>query len=150
MIISFAGHSFVSNQEKIKSKLKTIIREIAVREIKVFCYCGGYGEFDNLCALASRELKKEGLNIEIVYVTPYLSLSQQRKINEMQKEKIYDGVVYPPIENSPPKFAISKRNQWMREQADVVIAYVKHEYDGAAQSLLYAKRKKKKIINLHE
>lgn len=90
------------------------------------------------------------MNIEIVYVTPYLSLSQQRKINEMQKEKIYDGVVYPPIENSPPKFAISKRNQWMMEQADVVIAYVKHEYGGAAQSLLYAKRKKKKIINLHE
>ena len=51
---------------------------------------GQAAEFDYAGTQACRELKKEGLNIEIVYVTPYLSLSQQRKINEMQKEKIQE------------------------------------------------------------
>lgn len=81
-------------------------------------------------------------------MSPYISLSEQEKIKEMQNSGLCDTSIYPPIENTPPKFAIIKRNEWMMTNADVVIAYVGREYGGAYRSLQIAKRKKKKIINI--
>ena len=51
-------------------------------------------------------------------------------------------------EHIPPRFAILKRNEWMIDNADLVIAYVDHRYGGAYKSLLFAQRRKKKIINI--
>ena len=70
------------------------------------------------------------------------------KIKEMMNYDLCDTSIYPPIENVPPRFAISKRNEWMMTNADLVIAYVNHNYGGAYQSLQVAKRRKKKIINI--
>ena len=68
----------------------------------------------------------------------------------MLDRHLYDSSVYPPIENVPMRFAINKRNEWMINQADLVIAYVDHTFGGAYKTLQYAKRKKKQIINLAE
>ena len=38
----------------------------------------------------------------------------------------------------------------MMTKADVVIAYVEHEYGGAYRSLQMARRKKKRIINIYD
>lgn len=150
MIISFAGHSFLINHNEIKDNVKSTIRQIAIKGDEILCYLGGYGDFDNICTSACRELKTEGIKIKMFYITPYFSISEQNKINEIQSQKIYDGVIYPPIENVPPKFAISRRNEWMIKESDVVIVYVKHNYGGASRSLSFANRKKKTIINLYE
>ena len=150
MIITFAGHALISSNGKIKEKVKEEIRNNIVDAKSVMCYLGGYGAFDEICACACRELKQEYDNIEVVYVTPYISLSEQAKIKENQKDGLYDTSIYPPIENVPPKFAISKRNEWMITNADLVIAYVDHSYGGAYKSLQIARRKKKKIINICE
>ena len=42
------------------------------------------------------------------------------------------------------KFAISRRNEWMVDQADVVVAYVTHGWGGAAA----VERKNKRIIRV--
>ena len=42
----------------------------------------------------------------------------------------------------------SKRNEWMVDQSDVVVAYVTHNWGGAAAMLRYAERKRKHIINI--
>ena len=81
-------------------------------------------------------------------MSPYISLSEQEKIKEMQNSGLCDTSIYPPIENTSPRFAIIKRNEWMMLNADIVIAYVEREYGGAYRSLQIAKRKKKKIINI--
>ena len=60
----------------------------------------------------------------------------------------YDGSVYPPLETVPRRYAISKRNEWMVEQADVIISCVTHGWGGAATTLTYANRKKKSIISV--
>ena len=59
---------------------------------------------------------------------------------------VYDRTVYPPLETVPRRFAISHRNRWMVEVSDVVVAYVLHDWGGAATTLRYAKQKKKKIL----
>ena len=150
MIITFVGHSFVADQAKVKEAVKNLIREIIVTSDTCICYLGGYGEFDELCAGACRELKAEGKKVQTVYVTPYLSESEQGKIKELQRLGLFDLSVYPPIENVPKKYAILKRNEWMIRSADTVISYVTHTYGGAYRSLSMARRSKKNIININD
>lgn len=148
MTIAFVGHSFVTSSNRVKEMVKEQIRNNIIEPESVICYLGGYGDFDDICASACRELKREYANIEAVYVTPYISLSEQAKIKEMQRCGLCDTSIYPPIENVPPKFAISKRNERMMISADLIIAYVNRSYGGAYKSLQVAKRRKKKIINI--
>ena len=148
MIISFVGHSSVCSSEKLKELLKEQIRKSICDAEYVGCYLGGYGGFDEICASVCRELKKEYGCIELVYITPYISLSAQAKIKENEQYGLYDKSIYPPIENTPPRFAILKRNEWMVENSDLIIGYVNHDWGGAYKTLQFAKRRKKKIINI--
>ena len=150
MIIAFAGHSFISSSNRVKEVVKEQIMDSIIEVANVTCYLGGYGDFDGICANACRELKQEYHRIELVYVTPYISLSEQAKIAEMQRCGLCDTSIYPPIENVPLRFAISKRNEWMMTNADLIIAYISRNYGGAYKSLQVAKRKNKKIINVYE
>ena len=148
MIITFVGHSLVSAQEKVKIMVEEQIKANVINNERTTFYIGGYGDFDWLCAHVCRKLKKELPNSEVIYVTPYLSQSEQLKIKEMKQNRLCDASLYPPIEASPLKFAISKRNEWMVTNADLVISYVNHAFGGAYKSLQIAKRRKKKIISL--
>ena len=58
----------------------------------------------------------------------------------------YDSTVYPPLEAVPRRFAITHRNRWMVDVADVVVAYVLHDWGGAATTLRYANQKAKRSI----
>ena len=145
MIITFCGHSncLFSNEEKEKLK-QLLIKEITKNPTCKF-YLGGYGDFDSLCLRTLRELKKEFQDIELIFITPYLD----KNYSKLEYAKYhYDDIIFPPLESVPRKFAILKRNEWMVEEADLVIAYVKYSWGGAAKSLEYAKRKNKPIINL--
>ena len=61
--------------------------------------------------------------------------------------KGYDDTAYPPLESVPRRLAIIRRNEWMVDESDYIIAYVWH-YDGARNTLEIAKRKKKPIFNV--
>ncbi len=148
MTITFAGHSLVPSSGKAKEVVKEQLRIRIASAESVICYLGGYGDFDEICARACRELKKERGGIELVYVTPYMNLHEQSKIKEMQSRGLYDAYLYPPIEDTPLRFAISKRNEWMMTKADLVISYVCRSYGGAYRSLQVARRAGKEIINV--
>ena len=150
MVISFLGHSSLYNCNDLFERVKKGITEnISVDDNVVFLCCG-YGDFDDLCARVCRLIKEERENCEIVFVTPYIIVGQQEKIKNRMSLELYDSIVYPPLEKTPLKFAISKRNEWMIDQSDFVIAYVEHSFGGAYQSLNYARRKKKQIVQLQE
>ncbi|MBQ7408079.1 MAG: hypothetical protein IJW13_02250 [Clostridia bacterium] len=132
MIITFCGHSQVIFTDEEKSVLRNIlVDEINKNPISKF-YLGGYGDFDGLCLRTLRELKHDFPSIEILFITPYLD----KNYSKLGLAKYYyDDVIFPPIESVPRKFAILKRNEWMVEQADLVIAYVKYSWGGAAKAL---------------
>ena len=148
MIICFAGHSIVREKKRVEEIVKVQIKKHILNDGGATCYLGGHGDFDEMCARVCRELKREHAAVELVYVAPYMNLSEQLKIREMQDCGLCDTSIYPPIENTPPKFAISMRNEWMMSVADLVIAFVEHNYGGAYKSLRVAERRKKKIINI--
>ena len=145
MIITFCGHSNYLFGNVVKEELKNILINETRKNPTCKFYLGGYGDFDGLCLRTLREIKKDFPDLELIFITPYLDKSYSKL--ELAKY-YYDDVIFPPIENTPRKFAISKRNEWMVDEADLVIAFVTYSWGGAAKTLEYAKRKKKTIINI--
>ena len=90
MKIAFVGHAFVYLRDRVKERVKEKIRSRIVGHEEVGCYLGGYGDFDEICADACQDLKKEGYNVTLIYVTPYLTPSEQRKIKELQMRRLFD------------------------------------------------------------
>ena len=148
MIITFIGHKFIHEYDKLYDMVEKCITKSIEQEDNISFFCGGYGSFDNLCAKVCSKIKHKIKNCEIAFIAPYITESYQKNIKLLLNENIYTSVIYPPLEKTPAKYAIIKRNQWMINESDLIIAYVKNTYGGAYSSLNYAKRKKKKIINL--
>ena len=150
MIITFVGHGTLHITEELTNNICSTIKNNIKNQERITFYCGGYGDFDNHCSSICRKIKAEYPSCEVVFVTPYITPAQQEKMKYLVDAKLYDSTIYPPIENALPRFAITKRNEWMVTEADLIIAYVSHTYGGAYKTLEYARRKKKTIINLAE
>ena len=143
----FAGHSNISNQEEIKIRLKNEIIYLIEKENVTEFYNGYKGAFDAVCARTVNELKKDYPFIKSFWVLSYMPREKDDYTDNLLK--LFDESIYPDLENIHPRFAIVKRNEWMVNNSDFLIAYVKHDWDGAFQTLRYAKRKKHiSIINL--
>ena len=141
MTVTFCGHGDTIETFGLKEQLYRTVEQEIQNGADLF-YLGGYGCFDRMAAGVVRELKKKYPHIKSVLVLAYL--------NREVDMTYYDETTYPPLENTPLRYAISKRNEWLVEQADTVIAYVDHGWGGAAQTLQFAKRKHKTIINIAE
>lgn len=138
MTVTFCGHGDTIVSSELQEWLKqNIIAQIEVGAT-VF-YLGGYGSFDRAAASAVWEIKKTYPHIQSILVLPYLD----KKVDA----SYYDNTTYPPLENVPRRYAILRRNRWMVDVSDVIIAAVDHGWGGAAQTLQYAMSKKKTIIN---
>lgn len=141
MTVTFCGHTQISQSEKIENWLYDVTQKL-IEQGAITFYLGGYGAFDSLAASVLREQKKQYPQIKLVLVLAYL--------NTGKNTSGYDSTVYPPLETVPRRFAISHRNRWMVEASDVVVAYVLHDWGGAATTLRCAKQKKKHIISYRD
>lgn len=139
MKVAFCGHRMVSETETVRAKLRAIIEQL-IEEGATEFLLGGYGEFDYLCAHVVYDLKEKYPEIRSILVVPYL--------NRYQGPNLYDESEYPPIEKTPKRYAILKRNEYMVEKSDVVVSYVQYGFGGAAKTRDYAVRKKKRIIEV--
>lgn len=145
-ICCFAGHSSIFGKKDLSEKLrKEIVNLIENHNVTTF-YNGGKGDFDWLCAKTIQELKKEYSSIKSYCILSYMPKEKDEFDSTLE---IFDGTIYPDIENVPPRFAIIKRNEWMVKNSDFMIAYVNYPWGGAYKTLQYAERRKNiKIINL--
>lgn len=118
----------------------TLIDLIENKNVNVF-YVGNNGNFDTM---VRRQLENLSQLYPITYslVLAYLPTAKNK----------YDdssNTIYPEgLETVPKRFAISWRNKWMIQQADIVVTYVTYSFGGAAQFKEMAKRQGKTIINL--
>lgn len=137
MNVTFCGHSQIWKRKEVEKWLFNVTKKLIQQGTTTF-YLGGYGTFDSLAASVLRELKKGYPQIELILVLAYL--------NTERNTSGYDSTVYPPLEAVPRRFAITHRNRWMVDVADVVVAYVLHDWGGAATTLRYANQKAKRSI----
>lgn len=154
-IVTFAGHGeqlyleFNSiTSKELKKRLENEILKLFEEYDYITFYLGMTGSFDTLVYDTLIKLKiHNDLTCEIVHVLAYLN----RKNND--PFQVPAKTVYPPLETVPPQYAISRRNRWMVEQADVLIAFVWLRFGGAGRTLQYAEQRqhnhgKPKVINL--
>ena len=137
MIVTFCGHSDVTNPDNVQKWLEHVVKDLIQRGASRF-YLGGYGSFDRLAASVVNIASAGNPSIESILILTYL--------NQQAKLDLYDGTIYPPLETVPKRLAIIKRNEWMVDHANVIVAYVLHDWGGANTMLHYAIRKGKDII----
>lgn len=131
---TFCGHSEVPDRAQVRGWLNDVCERLIGDGAAEF-YLGGYGAFDRLCADVLHGLKRRHAHIRLILVLPYL--------NGAMPAEGYDETVYPPLESVPRRYAILRRNEWMIQRCDVLVAYVTHGWGGAARTLAYALQKEK-------
>ncbi|MFI3255677.1 MAG: SLOG family protein [Eubacteriales bacterium] len=137
MTVTFIGHRYVSESPLVQDWLENTVVSLINRGASEFLL-GGYGSFDGLSAKVVKKLQATYPDIKSYLVIPYL--------DQDFNENLYDNSIYPPLETVPKRFAISKRNEWMVDEADVVVAYIKNYAGGSGRTMEYAERKKKEIL----
>ena len=146
MIVAFCGHSkYISNKNDEK-KIFDILNAY-IRDEHVEFFLGEYGAFDDFAYRCAKKYKEIHPHARLVFITPYISLDYQKNHLSYQKER-FDDVIYPGLENVPIRFAISHRNKWIIQKADLLIAYITHTFGGAYDMYRYAKGKCPTIINI--
>ena len=141
MTVTFCGHREVLQATEVGNWLRNVVCELCRQGAKRFLV-GGYGAFDRLAASAVREAKAAFPNVTSILVLPYL--------DKRADLALYDETLYPPLESVPRRLAIVRRNTWMVAAAEVVVAYVLHDWGGAAKTLAYAKKQGKVVVSFSD
>ena len=140
------GHRNFNRHRMLDERLYPMLKELISTKPYVEIYIGRNGEFDIYASTVVKRAQTAmgKANSAFICVLPYPEKDME------YYEKYYDNVIIVPecVKKTHPKFAITKRNQWMVEQADLFICYVEREEGGAYAALKHAKKNKKKIINL--
>ena len=145
MIVTFCGHGKISMSKEEDQRLVDLLRSILAEHPDTLFYLGDYGDFDGTCNMILKKLQVEYPELKRIFITPYITPGYWHL--EAAKER-YDESIYPFEDSVLPKFAISKRNEWMVDQADLVIAYVRWSWGGARTTYEYALRHKKSVVNI--
>ncbi len=146
--VSFIGHREITYDFRcVENALDGIITEVTKNKEFIEFYVGKNGDFDTMAVSAVKRYQnrtgKE--NSALILVIPY------EVANVDCYEKFYDEVIYPDeLYGIHFKSAIAKRNEWMVDHSDLLIAYVKNNKGGAAHCYKYATAQGKKTRNIAE
>lgn len=143
-VCTFFGHR--DCPEEIRPKLReALVRFIEDHGVDQF-YVGNQGTFDRIAREVLCRLKKEYPHIRYAVVLAYMPA----KRGKSDASDLSDTLLPEGIETVPERFAISWRNRWMLYQSDFVLAYITHEWGGAAPFASLAVRQGKTVANLGE
>ena len=141
MVCTFFGHK--DTPKEIEPTLRATLIDLIENHGTNMFYVGNNGNFDTI---VRRQLEDLSHTYPITYnvVLAYLPTKKSEYDD-------YTNTILPEgIETAPKRFAISYRNKWMIEQADIVVTYVTHSFGGAAQFKEMAEKQGKTVIELSE
>ncbi|MBQ2774639.1 MAG: hypothetical protein IJF40_01955 [Clostridia bacterium] len=120
-----------------------LIDLIENKEVDLF-YVGNNGNFDHMVIRMLKLLKLKYPHIRFLIVLAYMPGKNNYLNYEYNLDTIYPDV----LENTPPKYAIVKRNRWMIDKSDYVVTYVKCAIGGAARFKEFSEKKGKIVFNI--
>ena len=140
----FFGHK--ETPPGISDKLEEVLEKLILENSADYFLVGNQGGFDTIVLCVLRKLKG---------IYPWITYSIVLAYMPGRKEdwKPYDPMetLLPEgLESVHPRYAISWRNKWMIQEADVVVTYVTHSWGVAAQFAEMAKKQKKQVINIKD
>lgn len=143
-VVCFVGHRHDWQNVGIESKLRDIIIDLIGKGYTTF-YNGGKGYFDKISAEIVISLKKRFLNIKLFKILTYYHHDKEK----WELPSCYDGSIMPEIEQYHYKIRITKRNEWMIDNSDILVCHVYETFKSGAYNMLkYAKKHNKLIVNI--
>ena len=149
--VAFFGHRYVDNIIRVENLLEERIRNLIDENEYVEFVVGRNGDFDQCASSSVRRIRKNHRddNSALVLVLPYPTAEYLN--NESYFQDYYTDVeISYAASAAHPKSAIQIRNREMVDRADLIICYVEHEKGGAWQTVQYAIKQGKAVINLAE
>lgn len=140
-VCTFFGHS--NCPMSVKPKLRAVLVELIERRGADTFYVGRRGGFDSMAMSVLRELAEIYPHISYAVVLERLPYKQENSSLDFSLTMFPAG-----IEFAPPRFSISRRNEWMLTRSDFVVTYITHDWGGAARFAEKAMRQGKTVINL--
>ena len=141
--VTFTGHRIIPNARHVEEGLDRLIEGLMREKEYVEFYVGRHGDFDIYAASAVKraQARFDNHNSTLILVQPY------KTKDDVYYENFYDELCYPI--KAHPKAAITKRNQWLVDNVDLLIAYVENGRKGGSYTMLkYAEKQEIEIINI--
>lgn len=148
--ISFFGHRIIDNPLVAEKALDELIQKLLREKEYVVFLVGRDGDFDQLVSSSVRCCKQKirADNSSLVWVMPYTTT--EFRDNEGYYQTYYDEIeVCESSANVHYKAAFQNRNRTMIDRSDYIIFYVQRRKGGAYQTMQYANKQGKSILNLY-
>ncbi|MBQ8897609.1 MAG: hypothetical protein IJY86_03935 [Clostridia bacterium] len=147
--VAFFGHRYVNNIIKVENLLEEHIRKLIDGNEYVDFLVGRNGDFDQCVSSSVLRVQENHRddNSALVLVLPYPTAEYLN--NEKYFLDYYTDVeISHTASISHHKSAIQIRNREMVDRADLIICYIEHKKGGAWQTIKYAMKQGKTVINL--
>lgn len=142
MTVTFFGHR--DAPERIVPTLETVVRDLIENYGADMFYVGNQGAFDRYVASCLKKLKTE-----YPLIRYYMVLAYMPKENGISDDIDASITLFPEeLAKAMPNYAIAKRNDWMLNHSDLVVAYVTHRTGGAAKYYEKAIKKNKRVLHI--
>ena len=147
--VAFFGHRYVDNIIKVENLLEEQIRKLIDENEYVDFLVGRNGDFDQCVSSSVLRVRKSHRddNSALVLVLPYPTAEYLNNENYFY-DYYTDVEISHAASVAHPKSAIQIRNREMVDRADLIICYIEHEEGGAWQTVEYAMKQGKAVINL--
>ena len=149
--LHFFGHRYIDNFFAVESKLEEIIRDLLCSKQYVEFLIGRNGDFDQMVSSTILRTKRNVRddNSALRLVLPYPTAEFEN--NEDSFYNYYDEIeICDEAAKAHFKGAMQIRNRNMVDRADLVVCYIERNEGGAYQTVQYAMKQEKQILNLHE
>ena len=149
--VAFFGHRYIDNPFRIEERLDEEIRRLLSEHEYVDFLVGRDGEFDQFASSAVLRVRKQYRddNSSLILVLPYARAEYLN--NEESYHDYYSDVeISYAASVAHPKAAIQIRNREMVDRADLILCCIEREKGGAWQTVQYAIKQGKTVINLAE
>ena len=149
LTVTFFGHRYIDNFFRTEDKLQKRITELLLNNQYVEFLVSRNGDCDQLVSSTVLRCKRSirDDNSSLVLVLPYPTAEFEN--NEDSFYDYYDEIeICEESSRTHFKNAMQVRNRSMVDRADLVICYIERNEGGAYQTIQYAKKQGKTIINL--
>ncbi len=142
--IAFVGHREIYDVRRLEKEIEKIAKDAIFMHEFVEFYLGRNGEFDLLAASVLKRVQKstDRQNSTLILVLPY------HVKDEAYYEEYYDAVCYPNAPKVHSRAAITKRNEYMVDHAELLVAFVETTTGGAYTAMRYAEKRGVPIQNI--
>lgn len=147
--VSFFGHRRVRNSFTVERALEKKVCEWLRQKAYIEFLVGRDGDFDQLAASTILRCKRtiRDDNSSLIWVMPYLTAEYRN--HEESFRNYYDEIeICESAEISHYKAAFQVRNKSMVDRSDFIVFCVEHPSGGAYQTMKYASKQHKPLVNL--